>query len=79
MAKTVAGTFVSKRYCNKAGGSKGPPAMRSCCQLEVEGYLISFALQLCPGCVRTLLVEKQISDIASQRSISQKEATKELR
>jgi len=33
---------------------------------------------VCPGWVRTPLVEKQISDIAVQRSISQKEATKEL-
>ena len=33
---------------------------------------------VCPGWVRTPLVEKQISDIAAQRSISQKEAMKEL-
>lgn len=33
---------------------------------------------VCPGWVRTPLVEKQISDIAAQRSISQKEATEEL-
>ena len=33
---------------------------------------------VCPGWVRTPLVEKQISDIAAQRSISQKEAVKEL-
>jgi hypothetical protein len=26
VAKTVAGTSVSKRYCNKKGGSKGPPS-----------------------------------------------------
>jgi hypothetical protein len=28
VAKTVAGTYVSKRYCNK-GGSKGPPSILS--------------------------------------------------
>jgi 3-hydroxybutyrate dehydrogenase len=33
---------------------------------------------VCPGWVRTPLVEKQISDIAAQGSISQKEATKKL-
>jgi 3-hydroxybutyrate dehydrogenase len=33
---------------------------------------------VCPGWVRTPLVEKQISDIAAQRSISQQEAVKEL-
>ncbi len=33
---------------------------------------------VCPGLVRTSLVEKQISDIAAQRRISQKEAVKEL-
>jgi 3-hydroxybutyrate dehydrogenase len=33
---------------------------------------------VCPGWVRTPLVEKQISDIAAQRSISQKEALKAL-
>jgi 3-hydroxybutyrate dehydrogenase len=33
---------------------------------------------VCPGWVRTPLVEKQISDIAAQRRISQKEAAKEL-
>jgi len=33
---------------------------------------------VCPGWVRTPLVKKQISDIAAQRSISQKEAVKEL-
>jgi 3-hydroxybutyrate dehydrogenase len=33
---------------------------------------------VCPGWVRTPLVEKQIGDIAAQRSISQKEAAKEL-
>ena len=33
---------------------------------------------VCPGWVRTPLVEKQISDIAAQRGISQKEATEEL-
>jgi 3-hydroxybutyrate dehydrogenase len=33
---------------------------------------------VCPGWVRTPLVEKQISDIAAQRSISQKEAINEL-
>ena len=33
---------------------------------------------VCPGWVRTPLVEKQISDIAAERGISQKEATEEL-
>jgi 3-hydroxybutyrate dehydrogenase len=33
---------------------------------------------VCPGWVRTPLVEKQISDIAAQRNISQKEALKAL-
>jgi 3-hydroxybutyrate dehydrogenase len=33
---------------------------------------------VCPGWVRTPLVEKQISDIAAEKHISQKEATKEL-
>ncbi|MGY3129640.1 NAD(P)-dependent dehydrogenase (short-subunit alcohol dehydrogenase family) [Bradyrhizobium sp. USDA 4501] len=33
---------------------------------------------VCPGWVRTPLVEKQISDIATQRGISQKQATEEL-
>ncbi|MCK1512360.1 3-hydroxybutyrate dehydrogenase [Bradyrhizobium sp. 190] len=33
---------------------------------------------VCPGWVRTPLVEKQISDIAAQRGISQKEASEEL-
>ncbi|MGY4496917.1 3-hydroxybutyrate dehydrogenase [Bradyrhizobium sp. GM24.11] len=33
---------------------------------------------VCPGWVRTPLVEKQISDIAAQRHISQKDAAKEL-
>jgi len=33
---------------------------------------------VCPGWVRTPLVEKQINDIAAQRSISQKEAIEEL-
>jgi 3-hydroxybutyrate dehydrogenase len=33
---------------------------------------------VCPGWVRTPLVEKQISDIAAQRGINQKEAAKEL-
>jgi 3-hydroxybutyrate dehydrogenase len=33
---------------------------------------------VCPGWVRTPLVEKQISDIAAQRSISQQEAVEEL-
>jgi 3-hydroxybutyrate dehydrogenase len=33
---------------------------------------------VCPGWVRTPLVEKQINDIAAQRSISQNEAAKEL-
>jgi 3-hydroxybutyrate dehydrogenase len=33
---------------------------------------------VCPGWVRTPLVEKQISDIAAQKGISQKEATNEL-
>ena len=33
---------------------------------------------VCPGWVRTPLVEKQISDMAAQRGISQKEATEEL-
>lgn len=33
---------------------------------------------VCPGWVRTPLVEKQISDIAAQRGISQKEAAEEL-
>ncbi|QRM33851.1 3-hydroxybutyrate dehydrogenase [Microvirga sp. VF16] len=33
---------------------------------------------ICPGWVRTPLVEKQISDIAAERHISEKEATKEL-
>ena len=33
---------------------------------------------VCPGWVRTPLVEKQISDIAAQEGISQKEAAKEL-
>ncbi|UQR62359.1 3-hydroxybutyrate dehydrogenase [Bradyrhizobium sp. C-145] len=33
---------------------------------------------VCPGWVRTRLVEKQISDMAAQRGISQKEATEEL-
>ncbi|MGY8663348.1 3-hydroxybutyrate dehydrogenase [Bradyrhizobium sp. UFLA05-109] len=33
---------------------------------------------VCPGWVRTPLVEKQISDIAAQRGIDQKEAAKEL-
>jgi 3-hydroxybutyrate dehydrogenase len=33
---------------------------------------------VCPGWVRTPLVEKQISDIAAQRGITQKEAAKEL-
>ncbi|MCS3763141.1 3-hydroxybutyrate dehydrogenase [Bradyrhizobium centrosematis] len=33
---------------------------------------------VCPGWVRTPLVEKQISDMAAQRRISQKEATEEL-
>jgi 3-hydroxybutyrate dehydrogenase len=33
---------------------------------------------VCPGWVRTPLVEKQISDMASEKHISQKEATKEL-
>ncbi|MBR1267113.1 3-hydroxybutyrate dehydrogenase [Bradyrhizobium sp. AUGA SZCCT0222] len=33
---------------------------------------------VCPGWVRTPLVEKQISDIAARRGISQKEASEEL-
>jgi 3-hydroxybutyrate dehydrogenase len=33
---------------------------------------------VCPGWVRTPLVEKQIGDIAAEKHISQKEATKEL-
>ena len=33
---------------------------------------------VCPGWVRTPLVEKQISDMAAQRGISQREATEEL-
>jgi 3-hydroxybutyrate dehydrogenase len=33
---------------------------------------------VCPGWVRTPLVEKQISDIAAEKRISQKDATKEL-
>ena len=33
---------------------------------------------VCPGWVRTPLVEKQISDIAAQRGISQKQAAEEL-
>jgi 3-hydroxybutyrate dehydrogenase len=33
---------------------------------------------VCPGWVRTPLVEKQISDIAAERGISQKQATEEL-
>jgi 3-hydroxybutyrate dehydrogenase len=33
---------------------------------------------VCPGWVRTPLVEKQISDIAAQKGISQKEAAEEL-
>lgn len=33
---------------------------------------------VCPGWVRTPLVEKQIADIAAQRSVSQKEAAREL-
>jgi 3-hydroxybutyrate dehydrogenase len=33
---------------------------------------------ICPGWVRTPLVEKQISDIAAERRISQEDATKEL-
>ena len=33
---------------------------------------------VCPGWVRTPLVEKQIGDIAAERGISQKEATEEL-
>lgn len=33
---------------------------------------------VCPGWVRTPLVEKQISDMAAQRGISQKEATEDL-
>ncbi|MGY4622927.1 3-hydroxybutyrate dehydrogenase [Bradyrhizobium sp. USDA 4486] len=33
---------------------------------------------VCPGWVRTPLVEKQISDMAAQRGISQQEATEEL-
>ena len=33
---------------------------------------------ICPGWVRTPLVEKQISDMAAQRGISQQEATEEL-
>jgi 3-hydroxybutyrate dehydrogenase len=33
---------------------------------------------VCPGWVRTPLVEKQISDIAAEKRISQQEATKEL-
>ncbi|MDA9499233.1 3-hydroxybutyrate dehydrogenase [Bradyrhizobium sp. CCBAU 11357] len=33
---------------------------------------------VCPGWVRTPLVEKQISDIAAERGISQKKATEEL-
>ncbi len=33
---------------------------------------------VCPGWVRTPLVEKQISDIAAQRGISQKQASEEL-
>jgi 3-hydroxybutyrate dehydrogenase len=33
---------------------------------------------VCPGWVRTPLVEKQISDIAAEKRISQEEATKEL-
>ena len=33
---------------------------------------------ICPGWVRTPLVEKQISDTAAERGISQKEATNEL-
>jgi 3-hydroxybutyrate dehydrogenase len=33
---------------------------------------------VCPGWVRTPLVEKQISDIAAEKGISQKEATNEL-
>ncbi|MCP3476810.1 3-hydroxybutyrate dehydrogenase [Bradyrhizobium sp. CCGUVB1N3] len=33
---------------------------------------------VCPGWVRTPLVEKQISDIAAQRGIDQREAAKEL-
>src|SRR5947207_9839256 len=33
---------------------------------------------VCPGWVRTPLVEKQISDIAAQRTVSQKEAAREL-
>ena len=33
---------------------------------------------VCPGWVRTLLVEKQISDIAAQKQISQKQAAEEI-
>ena len=33
---------------------------------------------VCPGWVLTPLVEKQISDMAAERSISQKQATNEL-
>src|SRR6185437_10919032 len=33
---------------------------------------------VCPGWVRTPLVEKQISDIAAQKNISQKEAAKTI-
>jgi 3-hydroxybutyrate dehydrogenase len=33
---------------------------------------------VCPGWVRTPLVEKQISDIAAEKGVSQKEATNEL-
>src|SRR5437660_1448330 len=40
--------------------------------------LVGLTKAVCPGWVRTPLVEKQISDIAGQKGISQKEATNEL-
>ena len=45
--------------------------------LEIAGSGVT-CNAVCPGWVRTPLVEKQICDIAAQKRISQKEAAKEL-
>ena len=45
--------------------------------LETAGSCVT-CNAVCPGRVRTPLVEKQISDIAAQRGISQNEATRKL-
>jgi 3-hydroxybutyrate dehydrogenase len=45
--------------------------------LETAGSSVT-CNAVCPGWVRTPLVEKQISDIAAEKHISQKDVTREL-